>query len=110
MFRLLNVFVPLTTAMVVASGSARARTLVVHPVDSIRSAVDQASPGDTILVQPGVYHEGASGDLNAVTITKPGLQVIGLSTPSQPVVLENAGGQSFGFWVSPSDSAGAGPE
>jgi parallel beta-helix repeat protein len=87
--------------------SAWAKTIVVHTGDSIRSAVNNASPGDTILVQPGVYREGAPGDLNAVTITKAGLQLVAQSSPGQPVVLDNPGGQSFGFWVSPSDSAGA---
>jgi parallel beta-helix repeat protein len=91
-------------------GSAWAKTVVVNAGQSIQSAVDHASPGDAILVEPGVYQEGAPGDLNAVTVTKPGLQLVALSSPGHPVVLENRGGQSFGLWVSPSDSAGAGPE
>ena len=67
-----------------------------------------ARPGDRIQVLPGTYHEGSPGDTNAITITKSGIQLIGLSTPQNPVVLENAGGQSYGIWVSPVDTTGSG--
>ncbi|MGH9553554.1 MAG: right-handed parallel beta-helix repeat-containing protein, partial [Terriglobales bacterium] len=73
------------------------------------AALAQASPGDRIRVLPGVYHEGSPGDLNAITISASGIELVGVSSPTRPVVLENAGGQSFGVWVSPSDSMGAGP-
>jgi nitrous oxidase accessory protein NosD len=33
------------------------RTIVVGPGQSIQAAVNQASPGDTVLVKPGVYHQ-----------------------------------------------------
>ncbi len=89
---------------------ASARTLIVHPGGSIRSALASAQPGDLIEVLPGVYKEGSPGDLNALTITIDGIRLLGLSTPYNPVVLENAGSQSFGVWVSPVDSAGPGPE
>lgn len=59
---------------------------------------------------PGIYKEGAPGDLNALTVTIDGIQLVGLSTPEDPVILENAGGQSYGVWVSPLDSTGPGPE
>ncbi len=59
---------------------------------------------------PGVYKEGAPGDLNALTVTIDDIELIGRSTPGHPVVLENAGGQSFGVWVSPSDSTGPAAE
>jgi parallel beta-helix repeat protein len=110
MFRSLGITIVLATIWIVTPRPAWAGIVHVPVGHSIRSAVDNASAGDIILVQPGVYHEGAPGDLNALTITKPGLQVIGLSSPGQPVVLENSGAQSYGFWVSPLDSAGTGPE
>lgn len=106
----LHIITVVAAATLTTSGLAKAGTVLVRAGDSIRQAVASASAGDTILVQPGVYHEGAPGDANAVTITKAGLQVIGLSSSGQPVVLEASSGQSYGFWVSPSDSAGAAAE
>jgi parallel beta-helix repeat protein len=102
--------VALLTAWTITHRTAWAKTVVVNPGDSIQAAVNGASAGDTILVKPGVYHEGAPGDLNAVTVTKAGIQLVAMSSPNQPVVLESLSGQSFGFWVSPSDSAAGGPE
>jgi parallel beta-helix repeat protein len=87
-----------------------ARTIVVHPGESIRAALAHAKSGDRIQVMPGVYHEGAAGDLNAITVNTSGIDLVGLSTPNRPVVLETTGGQSFGIWVSPSDSMGPGPQ
>ncbi len=99
-------------ALVLAAGlPARARTIVVHRGGSIRAAIAAASSGDRIVVLPGTYREGAAGDLNALTITKSGLELVGASEDEQhPVVLENAGGQGYGVWVSPANSAGPGPQ
>ena len=41
---------------------------------TIQAAVDAASPGDTIVVPPGIYHE-------TVTVTRSGLTIRGLVTP-----------------------------
>lgn len=89
---------------------ASARRLIVHPGESIRAAIAHAIPGDQIVVLPGIYKEGAPEDLNALTITTDRIALVGSSTEGNPVVLENAGGQSFGVWVSPANSAGPGPE
>jgi len=86
---------------------ALARRRGVRPGESIRTALQAAHPGDRIEVQPGVYHEGASNDLNALTVTVDGIQLVGLSQPGRPVVLENSGSQSYGIWLSPADSTGA---
>lgn len=100
------------TALVLAAGlPARARTIVVHRGGSIRAAIAGASSGDRIVVKPGTYHEGAAGDLNALTITRSDIELVGASgDDGDPVVLENAGGQSYGVWVSPANSAGPGPQ
>ncbi|MGE5715214.1 MAG: NosD domain-containing protein, partial [Acidobacteriota bacterium] len=87
-----------------------ARTIVVHPGHSIRAALQQAKPGDRVQVLPGLYHEGAAGDLSALTIDTDAIELVGVPSPARPVVLENAGGQSYGIWVSPADSAGPGPQ
>lgn len=86
--------------------SASARTLVVHPGGSIREALANAQPGDKIKVLPGIYREGSPGDLNALTITMNGIELLGDPGNGNPVVLENAGGQSYGIWVSPANSTG----
>jgi parallel beta-helix repeat protein len=93
-----------------AGTAAEARTWTVHPDESIAAAISHARPGDRIEVMPGVYHEGGPGDLNAVTITSDRIDLIGLSRANHPVVLENAGAQSYGIWVSPLDSTGPAPE
>jgi parallel beta-helix repeat protein len=89
---------------------AIARTIVVHPGQSIRSALAAAVPGDRVQVLPGVYREGSPTDLNAISLGTSGIELIGLSSPMRPVVLENAGAQAFGIWVSPVDSMGAGAQ
>ena len=99
----------LCAALFVAA-AAEARTLVVRPGGSIRAALARAQPGDTIQVLPGVYREGQPGELNALTVTLDGIRLVGRPAPGRPVVLENPGGQGYGVWVSPSNSAGPGPE
>jgi parallel beta-helix repeat protein len=101
--RILSLVVP----CLVAALPAAARTITVHPGESIRTALAQAQPGDRVQVLPGTYREGSPGDLNALTIATDGIALVGMSTPQQPVVLENAGSQSFGIWISPPDSSGA---
>jgi len=78
-------------------------TVTVRPGQSIQAAVDAAAPSTVILVEPGVYHESPAAS-RAVTITTEGIQIVGLSTPGKPVVLENVAGQKAGIWVSPADS------
>src|SRR5439155_9175332 len=95
----------LAAALCVA-GAAQARTLVVHAGGSIRAALAQAHAGDTIEVQPGVYREGAAGELNALTVTIDGIHLVGRPAPGRPVVLQNPGGQGYGVWVSPANSTG----
>jgi parallel beta-helix repeat protein len=85
---------------------AAAKSILVQPGGSIRAAVQNASAGDVIIVFPGTYYEGSPGDLNALTITKDGVRLVGVSSPERPVILANAGTQGFGIWVSPSDSVG----
>jgi parallel beta-helix repeat protein len=97
-------------AVLSCAAAAQARKHVVRTGGSIREALAAARSGDTIEVGPGVYHEGLPGDLNALTVTVDGIELVGKPRHGHPVVLENAGNQSFGIWVSPANSAGPGPE
>jgi len=92
-------------AVLCTGAAAEARKHVVRSGESIREAIAQARAGDRIEVEPGVYREGWPGDLNALTITVDGIELVGKARPGHPVVLENAGDQSFGIWVSPASSA-----
>lgn len=61
---------------------------------SIQAALDEAEPGDRIIVEPGVYRE-------ALVIDKPGIRLIGGTHGRQPgadgVILENPGGERNGI-------------
>jgi parallel beta-helix repeat protein len=92
-------------AVFCSAAAAQARVQVVHSGGSIRAALAGARAGDTIVVHPGVYREGAADDLNALTITLDGIRLVGRPGPGRPVVLENAGKQGYGIWVSPAGSA-----
>jgi len=87
---------------------ASARTIVVHEGGSIRAALARASAGDRVEVLPGTYREGEEGDLNALTVTRGGIALVGKPREGRPVVLQSKSGQSYGVWVSPANSAGPG--
>jgi len=110
----------LSAALLATALPASARTFVVRSGQSIREALARASAGDRIEVMPGTYREGAPADAIALAVTVPGISLLGKSRPGHPVVLENAGAQGFGIWVSPANSVapddtehppcGAGPQ
>src|SRR5215468_5879834 len=85
--------------------SGAATVIIVRPGQSIQAAVDAASPGDTILVEPGIYAEpGVACPANpaqtcGVAITKDGISLIGLTEGQRQVVLVNPGGQDVGVQV-----------
>jgi parallel beta-helix repeat protein len=84
------------------SSTAAAKTVVVKSGESIQGAIDAASAGTTIRVEPGTYH--GAGAVRAVTVTKAGIRLVGAARKGQPVVLEQSGTQTQGIWVSPADS------
>jgi parallel beta-helix repeat protein len=50
------------------AGAAAGTTIVVSPGQSIQAAVNQAQPGDTVLVKPGVYHQAVSIRTDGITL------------------------------------------
>lgn len=50
------------------TGTRAPQTLTVEPGQTIQSVVDQAQPGDTIMVSYGIYHERVVIDLNDITL------------------------------------------
>jgi len=55
--RLLRCALPLASLLLTALPAAAADHRVPSDYRSIQSAIDQAQPGDTIIVSPGIYHE-----------------------------------------------------
>jgi parallel beta-helix repeat protein len=115
------------SSLLLLASPAHAKNIVVKAGDSIQAAVDAASPGDTIRVMPGTYHETGSpcpsdpSHTCAVVITKAGISLVGVSkhhgnpgshgnsdkhgkhgkSDGGDVVLENPGGQDQGIAIAP---------
>lgn len=62
---------------------AQAKVIPVHAGDSIQAAVDQAMPGDTVLISPGIYTESSRpcpsepASSCAVTVAKDNVSIVG---------------------------------
>jgi parallel beta-helix repeat protein len=76
----LVVALAVTGAALVGVAPAFAKTIVVHPGQSIQKAVNNAEPGDTIKVQAGVYQQ-------SVLIKKSGLTLQGAGDGPHGTVL-----------------------
>lgn len=68
----------------VAAIPENGKVWVVHEGNSIMDAVNQASPGDTIQLMPGTYHE-------AVYIDKDGLRIQGVIKEGKRATLDGKG-------------------
>ena len=92
-------------AALAVSFPALGTTWIVNPGESIQHAVDQADPGDTILVLPGTYQEAGRTCPSdprhqcGVVITTDDLHVVGASQPGEPVLLEKRDDQDEGIEV-----------
>jgi nitrous oxidase accessory protein NosD len=66
----------LLAALTAAPATARSHLSVVHPGESIQDAVDAASPGDTIVVYAGTYHESVSIQTDGITLRAKGRVIL----------------------------------
>jgi len=101
-------------ALFATASTAEAAVHRVFPGDSIQEAIDGASPGDTILVEPGIYQEDGrfidppemtERDKAALHITTPNLRLIGKTRPGQgedgKVILLHSEGLYTGVYAAP---------
>src|SRR5689334_21160187 len=58
------------------AGTAAAKTIVVHPGESIQAAVDAASPGDTVQVKSGKYAETVAITTDRITLKTKGATIV----------------------------------
>ena len=65
-------------------GAGGAAVISVHPGQAIQAAVNAASPGDTIVVAAGVYHENVTIQKNDLTLRGAGMGKTVLEPASTP--------------------------
>jgi len=79
--------------LLIFAGEVSATDLYVNPGDSIQGAINDATPGDTIVVAEGTYYENVtvSKAVTLISEKKHKAEVVG-STPGQDVILITAAG------------------
>src|SRR5213592_1754021 len=96
-------WLPIIGLMILAA-PAGAKTI------QVQAAVDAASPGDTVMVAPGTYHEAGrpcptEPATCAVVVSTDGIRLVGQNGAGS-VILENPGGQEQGIAVAKAGASG----
>ena len=99
-------------AVLATATTAEAAVIKVSPGESIQAAIDVAFPGDTILVEPGVYEETGPGNaFFGLRISTDNLRLIGKVKQGRgdagKVILRHINNQETGVYAAP---AACGPE
>lgn len=82
---------------------ANAASHLVNPGESIQAAIDAASPGDVVKVNPGTYIE-THGNSAAILIDKP-IKLIARNTPTESVHIQPGPGNTDGIVVRGTEGA-----
>jgi len=94
-------------AMLGLAPSASAATIVGEPGDSIQAAVNHASPGDTIVVRAGTYHESVVINKDHLTLRGAGgFQGGTIIMPGAPTKKCLHGGGGFCVFGQPAQGGG----
>ena len=101
---LLGISLVATATAAITADPAAAAVHRVYPGESIQEAVDAASPGDTILVEPGTYQEDPANEYG-LHITTDNLRLIGKVNGGKgeagKVRLLHNGDQQTGVYAAP---------
>lgn len=97
-------FTLIAIAALATASTADAKVHRVHPGQSIQAAIDSASPGDTILVEPGTYQEDPASRYG-LHVTTDNLRLIGKENRgkhgSAKVRILHNGAQETGIFAAP---------
>lgn len=98
--KLRNFFLLLAAVVLGTPTAADAAIRTVRPGQSIQAAIDAAAPGDTILVEPGIYQEVGNADFG-LRISTANLRLIGKRGHQGKVRLVQYGTQRTGIYAAP---------
>ncbi|MDR7666941.1 PGF-pre-PGF domain-containing protein [Methanosarcina sp. Z-7115] len=79
--------------LMAGSGIGSAAEIIVHNGESLQMAVDNATEGDTIIIEPGTYNQN-------VTIEKPDITIMSKSGNPDDTIIQGIGMYDGNFYLS----------